>query len=408
MNWIFLRYFIITNITYKWSISYICTMPDLPQKLLEKLALREKEGALRTLPKKNNLIDFSSNDYLGFAKNEVIYSNTFQRILKQGDFQNGASGSRLLSGNHPLYGDLETFLAQTHQTESALVFNSGYDANIGFFSSVPQRGDAVFYDEFIHVSIRDGVAMGHAKGYKFAHNNLGELQLLIQRVRANLQDGDIYVVTESVFSMDGDTPDLIALVDFCNKNRCHLIVDEAHAVGVFGPEGVGMVQELKLQHSVFARIVTFGKAMGCHGAAILGSNPLKRYLINFARSFIYTTGLTPHTIATILSAYEYVAQQGEKDQSQLKKNIVIFKEKMVGLQLQPHFIPSESAIQSCVVSGNIKVKTISKKLTEKGFDVRAILSPTVPEGQERLRFCIHSYNSKEEMELVLELLQSLI
>lgn len=386
-------------------------MSDFPKKLLEKLAIREKEDALRTLPQKNNLIDFTSNDYLGFAKNETIYANTFQLLLKQGDFQNGATGSRLLSGNHPLYGVLEGILTQTYQAESALVFNSGYDANIGFLGAVPQRGDLVFFDELIHASMRDGIASGTAKGFKFAHNDLEDLKRTISRVlqqQSTTAETVIYVVTESVFSMDGDSPNIQALMQLCDTNNYRLIVDEAHAVGVFGPNGTGLLPALGVQKNVFARIITFGKAMGCHGAAILGSAELKTYLVNFARSLIYTTGLTPHTIATIISAHEYVVQHGEKDRVQLKKNIVLFKEKAAKLGLQDYFISSDSAIQSCVVSGNKKVKKLSASLADKGFDVKPILSPTVHDGEERLRFCIHSYTSKEEMELVLELLYSLV
>lgn len=386
-------------------------MPNFPKKLEKKLATREKESALRELSQKTNLIDFSSNDYLGFAKNETIYANTFQLILKQDTFQNGATGSRLLSGNHPLYYQLEKLLTQVHKTESALVFNSGYDANIGFFGAVPQRGDFVFYDEYIHASIRDGIGMSAAKGYKFAHNDLEDLKVKISTAlqqQTESLDAEIYIVTESVFSMDGDTPNLKSLSQFCTINRYNLVVDEAHALGVFGPHGAGLLQELGLHENVFARIITFGKAIGCHGAAILGDARLKTYLLNFARSFIYTTGLTPHTIATIVSAYEYASGQGEKDHQQLKKNILLFKERMAKLSLQKQFISSDSAIQSLVVSGNKKVKAVSKKLGEKGFDVKPIVAPTVPEGLERLRFCIHSYNSKEELELVLELVNTLI
>ncbi len=386
-------------------------MLNFPKKLQEKLTLREKENALRRLSQQNNLIDFASNDYLGFAKNETIYSNTFQLILKQGTFQNGATGSRLLTGNHLLYEQLEDLLSKVHKSESALVFNSGYDANIGFFGAVPQRGDLIFYDEFIHASIRDGISMSTAKGYKFAHNDLADLKLKISGVLKQLTEPsapEIYVVAESVFSMDGDSPDLKALTQFCSSNNYRLVVDEAHALGVFDTSGLGLIQELGLQKKVFARIITFGKALGCHGAAILGSSQLKTYLINFARSFIYTTALSPHTIAAILAAYEYLAEEGKKEVVQLKKNILIYKERAAKLDLQKHYITSDSAIQSLVISGNKKVKTVSKKLEEKGFDVKPIVSPTVPEGQERLRFCIHSYNTKEELELVLELVRTFI
>lgn len=384
-------------------------MPNFPKKLRQKLQERKENNAIRSLPSSNNLVDFSSNDYLGFANNETIYANSFQLSLKKGISQNGATGSRLLSGNHDLYNELEDHLAEFHKAESALVFNSGYDANIGFFGSVPQRGDVVFYDEYIHASIRDGIKMGNAKSYKFKHNNLDDLRLGIERSRNAFQAEetvDMYLVTESVFSMDGDSPDLKKLAELSTKEGLHLVVDEAHAVGVFGKKGAGMVQELGLEKQLFARIITFGKALGCHGAAILCDEELKRFLVNFARSFVYTTGLPPHSLTTIVSAYAYLSESDEEEQPKLlQENISFFKKKLASLKIENHFIESDSAIHCCLISGNDKVKSISKKLFEEGFNVKAILSPTVPEGQERLRFCLHSFNTKEDIGWVLQLLK---
>ena len=153
--------------------------------------------------------------------------------------------------------------------------------------------------------------------------------------------------------------------------------------------------------------MTFGKGLGCHGAAILGSNDLKKYLVNFARSFIYTTGLSPHSVATILTAYQYL-ETNKTAINQLNSNIQFFNQSKLQLGLKPLFVYSKSAIQSAIIPGNVKVKTIASQLQENGFDVKAILSPTVPVGQERLRFCIHSYNSEEEITQVLLLLQSLL
>lgn len=395
-------------------------MPDFPKKLQQKLSDRNKNGRLRNLSKGEKLVDLSSNDYLGFAHNASIYAQTFQYLLGLNISQNGATGSRLISGNHRLYEELEEYIADFHQVESALVFNSGYDANIGFFSAVPQRNDLVFYDELIHASIRDGIAMGNAKGYKFKHNNLVDLnekiELSIRDFRRNSNHADsktmntnIYIVTESVFSMDGDSPDLKKLCEFCSEHGYYLVVDEAHALGVFGPQSQGLLQELKLEKKVFARIITFGKALGAHGAAILGSASLKSYLLNFARSFIYTTALPPHTVATVLSAYTFLSSaQGIQQQKNLKSNIKFFNTKRNSLNLEAYFIPSTSAIQSCIITGSDIVKSISKKLAEGGFEVKAIVSPTVKEGQERLRFCLHSFNSTEEIGFALQLLKKLL
>jgi 8-amino-7-oxononanoate synthase len=386
-----------------------------PRNLDAKLETRQQNNALRKLATPNNLIDFSSNDYIGFSKNKVIFEQTHRFLIENNCFQNGATGSRLLSGNHKLYQVAENYIAQFHQSESALIFNSGYDANLGFFSAVPQKGDLILYDELCHASIRDGIQLSNAKSYKFKHNDFEDLEKLIKRCQIERsRDGfayEIYIVTESVFSMDGDSPNLEELFTVSEKHRCYLVVDEAHALGVFGnPEvsgGEGFVQMLGLQNKIFARIITFGKGLGCHGAAIVGSQKLKEYLVNFARSFIYTTGLSPHSVATILIAYQHLETEKQAIE-QLRENIVHFNQEINLLGLKPMFVRSKSAIQSAIIPGNQNVKSIANLLQEKGFDVKAILSPTVPEGQERLRFCLHSYNSKEEISAVLQLLSTFV
>ncbi|MCM4150602.1 8-amino-7-oxononanoate synthase [Arenibacter sp. N53] len=381
-------------------------MTEFPKKLSAKLTERQANNALRKLPIPNGLIDFSSNDYLGFARNEAIFKNASNILQKKGVLANGATGSRLLTGNNGLYSELEDFLTDFFGSESSLVFNSGYDANIGFFSAVPQRTDVVFYDELSHASIRDGIGLGRAQSYKFKHNSVEDLNRQIDRLREGKTDSDIYVVTESVFSMDGDSPDLEALVATCKAKGANLVIDEAHAVGVFGKKGEGLLNELQLQDKVFARIVTFGKAMGCHGAAILGSDALKSYLVNFARSFIYTTGMPPHSLATILSACEHIAAT-KGGQNQLRTNIDFFKNELKAHNLQSYFIPSNSAVHCCLVEGNEKLKKWSQQLQENGFDVKPIMSPTVPKGKERLRFCLHSFNTEKEISKVLLQLSNL-
>ncbi|CAM3575942.1 8-amino-7-oxononanoate synthase [Flavobacterium saliperosum S13] len=378
-------------------------MKHFPKSLANKLNQRIQSHSLRKLSEQNELIDFSSNDYLGFAKSDLIFDATHRFLSDRNIKTNGATGSRLLSGNHVLYAETEAFIAEFHQSESALIFNSGYDANVGFFSSVPQRSDVILYDELSHASIRDGIQLSNAKSYKFEHNDFEALEKLI--VRFKTDTSEIYVVTESVFSMDGDCPNMEELVALCEKHQCLLVLDEAHALGVFGKKGEGLVQSLSLQDKVFARIMTFGKGLGCHGAAILGSQELKNYLVNFARSFIYTTGLSPHSVATILIAYQQL-EPGEI--ISLRDTIVHFNQDKNMLGLKPLFVGSKSAIQSAIIPGNEKVKAIAQQLQENGFDVKAILSPTVPGGQERLRFCLHSYNSKEEISEVLRLLSTFV
>jgi len=381
---------------------------NFPQNLTAKLETRKQNNALRQLPNATHLIDFTSNDYIGFSRNKSIFEKTHQYLIDKNCIQNGATGSRLISGNHKVYQEGEDFIAQFHQSQCALIFNSGYDANVGFFSSAPQKGDLILYDELCHASIRDGIQLSNAKAYKFDHNDFEDLERLIQNSRSKTQDPtNIYIVTESVFSMDGDTPNLEELATLSEKYNCLLVIDEAHALGVFGDKGEGLVQMLGLQHHVFARIMTFGKGLGCHGAAIVGSQELKDYLVNFARSFIYTTGLSPHSVATILVGYQHLETEKNTINS-LRKNIIHFNQVLHLLGLKPMFVKSKSAIQSAIIPGNQNVKYIASQIQEKGFDVKAILSPTVPEGQERLRFCIHSYNTKEEISEVLGLLSTFV
>lgn len=380
-------------------------MGIFPKKLSRKLADRKSLNALRSLQQQQQRTDFYSNDYLGFARHAAIHTWASQMVEDSDTSVNGATGSRLLSGNHELYQRLEDFLDQ-YYGQYSLVFNSGYDANAGFFSAVPQRGDTVLYDEFAHASIRDGIRMGLARSYKFAHNDLEDLRSQIMKVRklntpGSEDENEIYVVTESVFSMDGDSPDLQQMAGLCRELNCRLIIDEAHAIGVCGEQAGGMVAA-DPEFNVFARILTFGKAMGAHGAAVIGPEELRLYLLNFARSFIYTTALPPHSVATVLASYHYMeTRDGQKKQWELQENIRYFREQQQRQGIADIFIPSTSAIHCCLLPGNDRVKAVAGELQKGGFDVRPIMSPTVPRGQERLRFCLHSYNTENEIKEVL-------
>lgn len=361
-------------------------MKNFPQSFIAKLRQRTQDGALRILPNSIHQIDFSSNDYLGFARSQAIFNQTHEFLRARNLYENGATGSRLLSGNYALYQEVEAYIASFHIAESALVFNSGYDANLGFFGSLTDRDAIIIYDELAHASIRDGIRLSSSKAYKFKHNDLLDLEQKLQNYQG--QNRDVFVVTESVFSMDGDSPDIKKLAELCSKHKVFLVIDEAHALGVFGEKGEGLVQHLGLHNHVFARIMTFGKALGCHGAAILGSSQLKNYLVNFSRSFIYTTALSPHSLATIYIAYKHL-ENAHEQREQLWQNITLFNELFS--------IPYHSAIKSILVGGNANVKQKATALQVNGFDVKPILSPTVPKEQERLRFCLHSYNTREEI-----------
>lgn len=389
----------------------------LPRKLQAKIEKRIAENSLRNVGKQSDLIDFTSNDYLGFSSSKSIYKRALEIATTSNLEINGATGSRLLSGNHALYEIAETQIARYHAKERALIFSSGYAANLGFFSCVPQRGDIILYDEFCHASIREGIQLSAAKAYKFKHNDVQAVEVQCKMARqlekaqltaSQLQnvDSEIYLVTESVFSMDGDQPDVDALISLCKKYNCRLVLDEAHAIGVIGI-GRGVMYHREMADKVFAHIVTFGKALGCHGAAILGNSDLINYLINFARSFIYTTGLPPHNLATIMAAYEEL-EHNIDILSLLKCNIALLRSKIVEHGLDAQFIPSDAAIHSCIIPGNDRVKKMSKLLADSGFEVKPILSPTVPQGQERLRICLHSFNTEAEITRLVELIATFV
>ncbi|NJY61218.1 8-amino-7-oxononanoate synthase [Salinimicrobium sp. CDJ15-81-2] len=379
-------------------------MSKLPIKIGKSLEKRKSTGSLRELKFSEDLVDFSSNDYLGFAGDKGIFDRSSQILKENLLLKTGSGGSRLLTGNHRLFAPAEELIAAYHKAEAALIFNSGYDANVGFFSAVPGRGDYILYDELIHASIRDGIGLSAAKAIKFRHNDVGDLQEKIRRLKNGIS-GEMYIVTESVFSMDGDTPDLHLLAAFAEEHNFHLVIDEAHAVGV---NKAGLIAEENLEEKIFARIVTFGKALGAHGAAVLGSTELRDYLINFSRSFIYSTALAPHAVAAIIAAYENLQGEGISEIEKLRENIRFFKAEVSKRGCQKQFLESNSAIHCCIIPGNTGVKAASQSLAAAGFDVRPILSPTVPIGRERLRICLHSFNSKTEIEELLTALKGLL
>ncbi|MDA9554598.1 8-amino-7-oxononanoate synthase [Pelobium sp.] len=357
--------------------------------LFSKINQRISNHSLRTLQVQNSLIDFSSNDYLDFAKSLELKEIVNQFTQQHHSYSLGSTGSRLIAGNSLFVEELEKEIAEFHQAKAGLIFNSGYDANIGLLSSVASRGDTIITDELIHASLIDGARLSYANRYIFKHNDLNSLEDKLKHAK-----GNIFIVTESVFSMDGDFAPLKEITNLAKMYNAHLIVDEAHATGVIGKYGEGLVQKLGLQEEVFARIHTFGKALGGHGAIILGSDVLRTYLINFARSFIYTTALPFHSLAVVKKAYQLLKSTSAI--SQLNYNINLFKSLISSIK--EHFIESDSAIQCLIIPGNEKCKQASKQLQQKGFDVRAILSPTVPEGTERLRICLHAKHTKNEIE----------
>ena len=371
--------------------------PDI-QFLQKALQKREEENIVRQLKPETQLIDFSSNDYLGLARNEMLSQEVAKEMGRGGFHKSGSTGSRLLTGNTIYAEKLEEKIADFHKAETALLFNSGYDANLGLLSSVAQRDDTFIYDSLSHASIIDGIRLSIAgKKYKFEHNNVTDLEKKIRHAT-----GKVFIVAESVYSMDGDFTPLREILSVCKQYGAYLIIDEAHATGVFGPEGKGIVVAEESEAAIFARVFMFGKALGAHGAAVAGSKALKEYLINFSRSFIYTTALPFHALASIHVAYNYLPL-ANAERKKLFENIDFFRDEIEqsGISIET----TRSPIQSILIKGNEKVKQAALLLQNKGFDIRPILTPTVEKGKERLRICIHSYNTTEELKAVINILK---
>ncbi|TSJ39270.1 8-amino-7-oxononanoate synthase [Mucilaginibacter corticis] len=363
-------------------------MTSAENYIKNRLSDRQQSGSYRTLKPENKLADFCSNDYLGFARSPVLKSKIDEEVSNYFNL-NGSTGSRLISGNLAYTETLEKEIAALFKSEAALLFNSGYDANVGLLSSLPQRGDTIITDELIHASVIDGSRLSHANRYTFKHNDLAALEAKLQNAK-----GIIYVVVESVYSMDGDTPPLAEILSLTEKYNANLIVDEAHAVGLYQ---TGIATQSGLQDRVFARTVTFGKALGCHGAVILGSNLLREYLINFARSFIYTTAAPFHQLVCIKVSCSFLQSSGEQVAT-LRYNIDLFKQALkISSESSYSLIDSDSSIQCILLKSNQKAVETAAHLHNSGFDIRAIMSPTIPQGSERIRICIHSFNTADQI-----------
>ena len=373
----------------------------LEDRLNESLEQLKSKSALRSLKLTEGLSDFCSNDYLGLAVSAELSERVAQAFstLKRA----GSGGSRLLSGNHSLMEELESLLCNFHQSEASLLFNSGYDANLSIFGSLPRRGDLVLYDSLVHASIHDGMRMGKAEVLAFRHNDTNDLKSLLESNKH--RQGQIFVAVESLYSMDGDLAPLSEIAEICQHFAAALIVDEAHATGVFGHNGVGRVQELGLQDKVFARLHTFGKAIGGHGAAILGSKTLREYLINFARPLIFSTAMSLHDVLHAKEAYLLLSEKGELLRAELHKKIQFYRSETAKIKEKYSVLDSISPIQGIIIPGNDSVMKMAQKLQEHALDVRPIRYPSVAAGTERLRICLHNYNSEEEIRELISLLE---
>lgn len=325
------------------------------------------------------LVNLSSNNYLGFADNKKITKEFLNEVGDKYSF--GSASARLLTGTLPVYKELEDLISQLFRKEKTLLFNSGYHANVGINSCIAGKGDVIFSDKLNHASIIDGMRLSEGKFFRFPHKNMEALEKVLTRERKNFNNA--IIVSESVFSMDGDIADIEKLVELKEKFNCILVLDEAHAFGVFGQNGLGVTEKLGITDKVDLIVGTFGKAIGSMGAFTTGSQTLVDYLTNKARSFIFSTALPPINIAFSKWIIENkLPQTLEKRQRMLS----------IGQKAG-----SESHIIPVIIGGNKETVDTCEILFHNGFFTLPIRPPTVPEGTSRLRLSLTTDITEKEL-----------
>lgn len=398
------------------------TFSRIPPGVVAALEARRSRGALRSVVARGGgegSVDFCSNDYLGLAQ---LLAGDLPELLASAPLESvGATGARLVRGSCAEHGDLEEFLARVHGTEAALLFGSGFEANLGLVGSLGGRHDTILYDELVHASMRDGVRQSIARSFSFRHNDLNHLRERLKRCSGN---GSRYVLVESVYSMDGDMAPLEDLATLCEEFSAYLIVDEAHSTGVYGTHGEGLVQACGLQDRVFARVHTFGKALGYRGACVVGSSLLREYLVNFARSFVYSTASDLLSVRIIRRAYHRMRAAGQA-RTALTELIQLWGsfvaddageglDRALSHETAPvqsrfsgvRFLRTSSPIQGVIVPGNEAVLAVEQAVRSAGFDVRALRAPTVAAGSERIRISLHATNTRVELENLIACLKA--
>lgn len=365
------------------------------------LKKRAEDGLLRKLTpiasrKSGNIsvggrgyVDLSSNDYLGLSGHPALVGAAKAAL---DEFGTGASASRLLSGSLAIHHKLEEEVARFKRKESALVFNSGYQANVGILSSLYKEGDVIFSDKLNHASIIDGMSLSGAKILRFFHNDMEHLESLLKDERQKFKNA--LIITETVFSMDGDKPNLKRLVELKSEYNCRIMVDEAHATGIYGKDGSGMVEEEGLSDKVDLIMGTFSKALGSFGAYIAASKDITDYLINTCRSFIYSTSLPPASIACNLASLELMKSEPNRRQKLLELSEYF----RAALAAKGFEVKGSSQIVPVITGQNDKTAAFASALREKGYWVLPIRPPTVPPNQARLRFSLTFNQDIEQLQ----------
>jgi 8-amino-7-oxononanoate synthase len=366
--------------------------------LYRRLRLVEGEQDSTLTVDGREVVNFSSNNYLGIANHPVLAAAAKAAIDRYGC---GSGASRLISGNMTLHEELEAKLAEFKGTNAALVFNSGFQANTGVLSTLVGEGDVIFSDALNHASIIDGSRLSKAKTIVYDHGDLNCLEDWLKQcswARRKL------IVTETIFSMDGDEAPLVAIVELAEKYDAMVMVDEAHATGVFGANGAGVVAKLGLGERVHVQMGTLGKALGGFGAYVAGSGALRDLLINRCRSFIFTTALPPAIMAMALAAIDLVEREPERREA-LWRNCRSMKEGLNGISYSVG--ASQSPILPLVIGDADKCMEFSERLLKKGIFAQGIRPPTVPPGTSRLRITLMATHTQEHIDRALKAFQEL-
>ena len=371
----------------------------------EFLQKRAQDGLLRKLRpasgRKNGQIyfdgkkyvDLSSNDYLGLTGHPKLIEAAKKAL---DEFGAGTGASRLLSGDLNIHHRLEESIACFKNKKAALVFNSGYQANVGIFNSLYGKDDVIFSDRLNHASIVDGILLSRAKVFRFRHNDLNDLDDILKNRRGKFKKA--LIVTETIFSMDGDRPPLKELVNLKERYDCHMMVDEAHATGVYGKNGSGVVEEEGLSDRVDIIMGTFSKALGSFGAYIAASKEIIDYLINTCRSFIYSTSLPPAVTACNLASLEVIKEEPYR-RERLLKNARYFRGMLKNALFETR---GSSQIIPVIIGDSRNTGRIAKELQAKGWWVLPIRPPTVPKIEARLRFSLNFHHNSENLQKLTE------
>ncbi|MDR0675515.1 MAG: 8-amino-7-oxononanoate synthase [Elusimicrobiota bacterium] len=338
-------------------------------------------------------IDFSSNDYLNLSNHPEMVNVLIESAQKYGV---GTGGSRLLGGGFELHNELENKIANFKLKEAALFFNSGYQANIGLIQALYKKGDVIFVDKLIHASIIDGIRLSGIDFFRFKHNDIDDLKSKLEKNRENFKR--TLIITESVFSMDGDIANLCEIAKLKDKYDFQIFVDEAHATGIFGKNGSGIVEELDLIDKIDFIMGTFSKALGSFGAYIACQKSYKEYLINKCRSFIFSTSLPLSIVSANIKSIDIIQNEPiRRIELKRKVNYIrnLFKKSNIKILGETQIIP-------IILKDNKKAIKISEKLKDLGYWVQPIRYPTVPKNQARLRLSINFNHSDEILEKFVE------